>query len=153
MEAFGGFVDRDFRDYDYYAGVYDAAWGISNFLCDGDPGYPHCVAQRMHQVYRELDIASHTRANTVFLYLLRREFAGEPVWEQRFAWAAENEPGEVDRNMLAIANSLFAAHAGTDWRYYRAPDMSTFVANLIEQDFDTGGSSPFLQRIFEFRVA
>jgi hypothetical protein len=31
---FGGFLDRPLRDYDYYAGIYDALWSVAELACD-----------------------------------------------------------------------------------------------------------------------
>jgi len=151
MEAFGGFVDRDFRDYDYYAGVYDAAWSIANFICRGRGGQSDCIAQRLHGAYRDLDVQRHGRANTVFLYLVRREFSREPGWGDRFGWVEEQAGTMQDRNMLAIAQSLFAGQASSSGVYVSAPDMTSFIKRLVAADFDYSDSSEFLKRIFELQ--
>lgn len=151
MEAFGGFVDRDFRDYDYYAGVYDAAWSMSNFLCGEHARKADCMASNLHHAYQSLDIPSHERARTVFLYLARREFAAEPGWNERFAWVDVETPDQPDRNMLAIANSLFEGHDRPDSLFIAAPGMTAFITRLIEEQYDESQSSAFLKRIFKLK--
>jgi len=151
MAAFGGFVDRDFRDYDYFAGVYDAAWSIASFVCTGQRGRRDCVAHRMRNAYDELGIAGHSKANAVFLYLTRQEFAGDPGWTERYAWVEQQVATPQDRNMLAIARSLFAGHGSSEGLYVVAPDMTAFITRLVAEDYDYSGSSEFLQRIFRLQ--
>ena len=56
--AFGAFLDERFRDFDYYAGVYDAVYGIAEFLCftssgsDGDRD--ECRGEQAQRVYLQL---------------------------------------------------------------------------------------------------
>lgn len=56
--AFGAFLDERFRDFDYYAGVYDAVYGIAEFLCftsagsDGDRD--ECRGAQAQRVYLQL---------------------------------------------------------------------------------------------------
>lgn len=151
MAAFGGFVDRDFRDYDYFAGVYDAAWSIANFVCAGQRGKRDCVAELMHSAYRELGVAEHAKANAVFLYLTRQEFSGDPGWAERYAWVEQQAGTPQDRNMLAIARSLFAGHGSSEAMYVAAPDMTAFITRLVAEDYDYSGSSEFLKRIFRLQ--
>lgn len=151
MEAFGGFVDRDFRDYDYYAGVYDAAWSIAHFLCAGRPGARDCIAKRMQDAYREFGVPGNERADTVFLYLTRQEFSGDPGWSDRFAWAEQHAGTAQDRNMLAIAQSLFERDSSSTDLYVAAPDMTAFITQLVAKDYDDSESSPFLKRIFKLQ--
>lgn len=151
MEAFGAFVDRSFREYDYYAGIYDAVWGIANFVCERHFNQAACMPAQIHEIYLALRIQESPRANTVFLYLLRREFADESGWDDGFAWVATYTSLAADRNMLAIAKSLFVEHAGSGETSYQAPSMTAFITSLINEQYDASESSAFLQRIFKLR--
>jgi len=151
MQAFGGFVDRSFREYDYYAGIYDAVWGISNFLCERQFDHGSCIAQTMGTLHGEIGIAADQPANTVFLYLLRREFAEVFASEEAFSWAHADFGLGTDGNMLAIANSLFGESLANDENTYNAPSMTAFITGLTNQEFDASDSSAFLKRIFKLK--
>jgi len=56
MQAFGAFVDRSFREYDYYAGVYDAVWGMASFACERQFNREACLPAQIHKTYLALDI-------------------------------------------------------------------------------------------------
>lgn len=56
--SFAGFIDERFREFDYYAGVYDAVYGMAEFLClsmEG-PGNDRnqCRAQFAKKIYLQL---------------------------------------------------------------------------------------------------
>ena len=151
MQAFGGFVDRSFREYDYYAGIYDAVWGIANFVCERHFDHRACLAEKIQQTYQVLGISDSRPANTVFLNLLRREFAGASAMEDQFAWAKPYADQSIDQNMQAIANSLFAESIAAGETSYKAPSMTAFITSLINEDYDASDSSAFLQRIFKLK--
>lgn len=148
MHAFGGFVDRSFREYDYYAGVYDAIWGIANFVCERQPRRETCQASHMQRYFNALGIYESAPASTVFLHLLQQEF---PASGSAFAWAETYAQRGTDKRMQAIARSLFAGAVETDEEGNDVPSMTAFIAGLIEEDFDASSSSAFLQRIFRLK--
>jgi len=151
MQAFGGFVDRSFREYDYYAGIYDAVWGIANFVCERQFNLRACLARNIKQTYQALGIPASQPANTVFLYLLRREFAEASTFQDDFAWAKTYADQTTDKNMQAIANSLFGEPISVSDASYTAPSMTAFITGLISENYDSANSSAFLQRIFKLR--
>ena len=151
MEAFGAFVDRSFREYDYHAGIYDAVWGIANFVCEHQFNHAVCLPAQFHEIYMALRIQESPQANTVFLYLLQREFSEEPGWKNEFAWVNTYTKQTMDKNMLAIANSLFVDPVTSDKASYQAPSMTAFITNLINEQYDASNSSAFLQRIFRLK--
>ena len=151
MQAFGGFVDRSFREYDYYAGIYDAIWGIANFVCERHFDLETCMARHIKQTYDALGIPASQPANTVFLYLLRREFAEASTFQGEFAWANTYAEQTTDQNMQAIANSLFGEPISAGGASYIAPSMTAFITGLISEDYDSTDSSAFLKRIFKLR--
>ena len=149
MSAFGGFVDPSFREYDYYAGVYDAVWGIANFVCERQLNPAACTVEQLRRIYVSLGIQESPPADTVFRYLLRREYAETDGFDSEFAWA--DAETSQDRNMLAIANSLFGDPATDGGAGNTAPTMTDFISRLVEQDYDSTNSSDFLKRIFRLR--
>jgi len=151
MQAFGAFVDRSFREYDYYAGIYDAVWGIASFACERQFNHAACLPAQMHKIYLVLGIQESPQARTVFLNLLQREFAEEPAWESSFAWANTYTDQAMDKNMLAIANSLFVDPVASGESSYQAPSMTAFITGLINEQYDASNSSAFLKRIFRLK--
>ena len=151
MGAFGGFVDRSFREYDYYAGIYDAVWGIANFICERHPDHNACMAENIQQTYLALGIQDNRPAQTVFLYLLGREFVDASGPKDDFAWTRTYADQPTDQNMLAIAKSLFGEPIAADETSHKAPNMTEFITTLVNQDYDSSDSSAFLQRIFKLR--
>ena len=151
MQAFGAFVDRSFREYDYYAGIYDAVWGIASFACEHQFNHAACLPAQIHKTYLILGIQESPQARTVFLNLLQREFSEEPAWENNFTWANAYAEQTMDKNMLAIANSLFVNFAETGEASNDAPTMTAFITSLVDEQYDASNSSAFLQRIFRLR--
>ena len=89
--AFGAFLDTRFREYDYYAGVYDAVYGMAEWLCEKTAGNGDdknaCRADAARQVYLQLCApgADHPeqvcrdtqpQANVVIRQLVRLEVCG-----------------------------------------------------------------------------
>lgn len=58
LVAFGAFLDERFRDFDYYAGVYDAVYGLAEFLCFSASGAGEdrdaCRGEHAKQIYLHL---------------------------------------------------------------------------------------------------
>ena len=148
---FGAFADPDFRQYDYFAGVYDAVWGIANYICERRADAAACLPVQMHNIYDSLSIRENLRANTVFDYLVRREYpeayANDPGW----AWARERAPRQPDGNMRAIANSLFGKTLAREEWPYQAPKIGEFISRLTQEQYDTHRSSKFLKRVFTLK--
>jgi len=150
-QAFGAFVDRSFREYDYYAGVYDAVWGMASFACERQFNQAVCLPAQIHKTYLALRIQESLPARTVFLNLLQREFAEKDAWESNFAWANTHADEAMDKNMLAIANSLFIDPVASGETSFNAPSMTAFITGLIDEQYDASNSSAFLKRIFKLR--
>jgi predicted acylesterase/phospholipase RssA len=76
LAHFGAFLDKQFRNYDYYTGVYDAVYGIVNFRCQGNCS-PDCLGSQTRNLYRELNVGVDPSAAHVFLSLAEREHRDE----------------------------------------------------------------------------
>lgn len=148
---FGAFADPDFRKYDYFAGIYDAVWGIANFICERRPDIGRCTPEKMGKIYQALGIDKNIQANTVFMYLLEREFPKQGRYGSHWSWASTQATQEVDRNLLAIANSLFGETLSEQDQPYEAPKIGLFISRLTKEDYDTSQSSEFLRRIFSLK--
>jgi len=149
--SFGAFADPDFRQYDYYAGVYDAAWNMANYLCERRADAAECLPRRMGEIYKTLGVSGNHRANTVFMVLLQHEYPGAYSHDARWAWASRHSPAKPDANMIAIANSLFGKDLPREQWPYEAPKIGEFIARLTRQRYDTQHSSHFLKRVFTLR--
>jgi hypothetical protein len=56
--SFAAFIDERFRDFDYYAGVYDAVYGMAEFICISNIGpiadRNECRARSANKIYLQL---------------------------------------------------------------------------------------------------
>ncbi len=81
--AFGAFLDERFRDFDYYAGVYDALYGIAEFYCyRGSDFSERCRSDAFRTVYFDLCPECETAAvdaNVVFRHLVALDVCGADV--------------------------------------------------------------------------
>ncbi len=52
LASFGAFLERRFRDFDYYAGVYDAVYGVSEFYCNSKGSMTEaCLSRTFRNLY------------------------------------------------------------------------------------------------------
>jgi hypothetical protein len=120
LSDFGAFLEYKFREYDYYAGVYDAIVVASGSLCSlhftpaqqrGE--YRECFDQTAKQVYEILGVETDPKARAAVAMLGRDEFAGTGL----LGFAYQPMPAE-DRDMHiihdALAKTLEAGHGGSD---------------------------------------
>jgi len=158
LESFGAFLDLKFREYDYYAGVYDAVIAAVDIRCnlqysaDADSErFAICRDRLAESLYRRL-VEKDARGRYVFALLARAEFAGNN--ELRFAY--DPMPAE-DQDMRLIHEALvIALEAGT------LHDKSSEGAFFVEREFfdylrdnhftptpTETGEKPLLTRIME----
>lgn len=78
MMAFGAFMDESFREYDYYAGVYDGVLNMSRLNCGA--GDSKCLADTAMLYYAELGIEGSRKADYVFRYMASAEFSQSQNW-------------------------------------------------------------------------
>lgn len=104
LGGFGAFMDRKFREYDYYVGVYDAVVLISANGCirffppESQPEeYRRCFEARAERVYKVLKLERDPRARSVFALLARDEFADRGYLQ--FAYAPDI-PGDPDMQLI-----------------------------------------------------
>ncbi|MGH8194879.1 MAG: hypothetical protein ACREQ8_10835, partial [Woeseiaceae bacterium] len=122
--SFAAFIDERFRDFDYYAGVYDAIYGIAEFLCLSKEGLSNdrndCRARFAKKIYLQLcapDILtdkiaacreSSPNANAVLYELVVLEVCGTG-----HATNILSKPCELGR--WRWIEKLIPSHTGEDW--------------------------------------
>lgn len=108
MGDFGAFLDRKFRDYDYYVGIYDAVVFIAHNQCgmnfseaEQPAAYQTCLDHSSENLYRFLGLADDPKGRYVFGLLARREFGDQGG----LAYAYDPMPPE-HRDMRIIYEGL-----------------------------------------------
>lgn len=159
LGSFGAFLDLEFREYDYYVGVYDAIVVFTETVCashfqgDGQAReFGRCFDDLARAASEGLGVASSPRARFVFAVLARRNLA--PRGLARFAY---DPMPEADRSMAIIADGLERTlEAGR-----RPRDPAEHAISLEEEFFTTlrdqgfvptpvrDGGEPLLGRIME----
>jgi hypothetical protein len=158
LGSFGAFLDYEFREYDYYVGVYDAVIMFADKMCGSHftPGghseaFSRCFAEVAEISYRLLGVDDVPRARYVFALLARRNHGD--TGELRFAYDPMPEP---DRNMAIIATGLeetlatghAAGHSAGRWVV-----EEEFFTTLRDEGFEptptADGSEPLLARIID----
>ncbi|MEM7705662.1 MAG: patatin-like phospholipase family protein [Pseudomonadota bacterium] len=110
--AFGAFLDRSFRYYDYYAGVYDALYNITFAECEplvGKPGHDRCMAGRSEAVYqilcgRSCDSAELWQFNRLLKALVESEGISNWAWVNTLPDGSA--PSVETNRLLAIERAI-----------------------------------------------
>jgi hypothetical protein len=143
LSSFGAFLERKFREYDYYVGVYDAVVAVSEAVCRIQfPSAREGAAQRRcldatsRELYAQLGIAQDARGRYVFATLARAEFGSSG----HLRYAYDPMPAE-DRDMRIIYEGLAKSlEAG-----YFSPEASQsafFVETVFFNHLKTAGFVP-----------
>ncbi len=102
LEHFGAFLDRGFREYDYYVGVYDAIVNAAKYACEYGDGQKAkdvaCKVRARRYIYRILTKGSNK--SKYFLNLLSKEEFGTPFEEKSYP---------EDADMVAIYKAIQSA--------------------------------------------
>lgn len=159
LGSFGAFLDLEFREYDYYVGVYDAVVLFSESVCgavfsraEQPASLTECVDEVAERAHRRLGVADNPRARYVFALTAKRSFGA--TGGLRFAY--EPMP-EVDRNMSIIfeglERTLEAARPQPDPASRSVSVEQEFFTTLRDEGFvptpNPDGSEPLLAQIME----
>jgi hypothetical protein len=159
LASFGAFIDKSFREFDYYAGIYDAINNIATYSCETQfltenkdinsiiKDTNKCVANMAKNVYEALGIGNDNSAKTVFALIAKKEHP-----EENWKWADNTEIGSIENNLLAVGKSLDDTdsqpnHCGKD-----ESEFKCFIRKLESSKFDrskTSHTSPELVHILE----
>lgn len=84
LGGFAAFLDRKFREYDYYVGVYDATILVASNMCSNfyspqkqAKEFHQCFDQKVQRIYEILEIEQDPRARYVFSLLARGEYGSK----------------------------------------------------------------------------
>lgn len=117
LKHFGAFLDKGFREYDYYVGVYDAIVDQAKDNCIEDNRVA-CEMQKRSEAYELLSKGSN-RAKYILNLLSSEEFG----------YAFEKKSYPVEPDLLAIFNSIKTLNYQDMEEYY------TFISKLNEQKY------------------
>ncbi len=122
LEHFGAFLDKRFREYDYYVGVYDAIINASKYACEYGDGkaFARGTCERRSRKYIYTILTKDQDHSKHFLNLLSKEEFGVPFEEKVYP---ENRP------LVQIYEAIKSAHKGD------IEDYHIFIENLKNSGF------------------
>ena len=123
LDHFGAFLDRGFREYDYYIGVYDSIVNGAKYTCANIPNSEHCQQVIRVKNYRLLSKKSN-RAKYILNLLSSEEF-GYPFESKTYA----TEP-----DLLAIFHAIKSLNYQDMEEFYR------FIENLNHEQYQAQNS-------------
>ncbi|MBT8128130.1 MAG: patatin-like phospholipase family protein [Gammaproteobacteria bacterium] len=157
LSDFGAFLDLKFREYDYYAGVYDAVIIAAQTMCSQKfseqrqpKEFKQCqdaLAENLHDI---IDVDTDPRGRYVFARLAQWEFG-----EQQSLRFAYTPLPEEDRDMRIIFDGLIETLEAGEKSDVAKKELffteNTFFLHLNDESFDTtpteDGSTPLLKQI------
>lgn len=157
LSSLGAFLDRKFREYDYYVGVYDALVSASDTICRlhlslerRSPDYPGCMDGTARRLYEGLGVARDARGRYLLALLAHAEFGTE----NRMRFAYDPMPAE-DRDMRIIhegmRKTLEAGHLSPTASQSFFFVEESFFRHLRSEGFEPSptldGRAPLLARI------
>ncbi|MBI3187081.1 MAG: patatin-like phospholipase family protein, partial [Gammaproteobacteria bacterium] len=78
LSHFGAFAAREFREYDYYAGVYDGFYNTARSICNSrrqtEQNSSACITGIMLELHKKLELSSDKNAAYLFALLYQQEF-------------------------------------------------------------------------------
>lgn len=116
LEHFGAFLDRGFRDYDYFVGVYGAIVNSATYACKGKD--EACFKRAKRYIY-DIVIKESKRGRGFLNYLSGEEFG----------YAFEEGDFDVDEDLLKIYQSI------KNITQNDMQDFHTFIGNLNKNNY------------------
>lgn len=159
LDSFGAFFDYKFREFDYYAGVYDAIVVIADTQCSGNYPFSSQPAQRSdcrdqvsEDLYNLLGVADNPKSRYAFARMARQEFGSQGA----LRYAYDPMPPE-DRDVRIIFEGLsqsFLADGNNDLDTdAKQSAESVFFKHLSAQGFEPTtppeGGTPLLSLIMD----
>ncbi len=137
---FGAFFERGFREFDYYAGVYDAINDIAAYACrfrQTSPGFMGCQKGEVAQeLFRRLRLAADANARFVFARLGALEHGTAADWR----WLDELSVASADARVQGVAQALQqVATLGADG-VFQARGFDAFVGALRQAGYPGEGA-------------
>ncbi|HHH20080.1 MAG TPA: patatin-like phospholipase family protein [Campylobacterales bacterium] len=125
LGAFGAFLNEDFRIYDYYVGVYDAIYHLSESMHERGYFLEQSQERLMNRLKHELGIDNHPEARQAYRLFFDTEFKGvkHPKTDNKFA---------------AIYNAF--NHDKQDTERYDITEFDLFLSKLDMRQIKNQGS-------------
>lgn len=155
LAHFGAFIDEAFREYDYYAGVYDGIHNIARYRCYRQNGSEtvadKCLAEQAHKVYQSLlpdnsEAEQIVIARYVYALLAQHEFQHTPQ-EALWNWAWQQVKKPPKSNVILVTSTLIAVD---NIDSQSDPELRDFIA-MLPDEFDLTHSDHIIRRILKFR--
>ena len=150
LGAFGAFIDQPFREYDYYAGIYDAVYGLADFLCKRRTSYQTCLASETKRIYIKLGVPAATDANNIFYLLAIHEHPDYQQQSSPWQWlsSAKYFPSLQQKgNLPIIFKALSKDFDPAQDTIYEEPEFTDFIHALFKSCYQVSNSSQFMKRI------
>lgn len=154
LGAFGAFIDRSFREYDYYAGIYDAIFGLADFYCMRGKDYQACLSAETKKIYLKLGVPQAVDADTVFYLLATHEHPDYQKSTSPWQWlTGYTSSTQQDRNNnLSIIFAALTRHFDPERNtIYEEPEFTDLIQTLFRNGYDVSHSSQFMQRIYRLK--
>jgi predicted acylesterase/phospholipase RssA len=157
LAHFGAFIDSSFREYDYYAGIYDALINISEYRCHvqlhGQPPQADCLAREAKKVHQALfrnasQPGDQRLARQIIALLARNEYGNqENAADWQWAWQVLETTNETEQqsNALVVARALLSLD-----EQQQDPSLEQLIAEL-PQDFKLDDAGFMIRRIIKHR--
>ncbi len=135
LSNFGAFLDRNFREYDYFVGVYDAIYDLAKSMREKG-AYPHQTQKSLMKHFKQiLRIDAHPNAKSAYTMLYNAEFAHKlPQPKGKFATiyrAFDLQKSDETRYDMASFKSFLKR---LDLRYL--PHSRKSFLNYAQKDID-----------------
>lgn len=140
LSHFGAFLDQTFRDYDYYAGVYDAIYGIAEYDCvqmgQQRNNKDTCIGEQAQKVFNELIIQENSPGdhknldNNELIWVLSQIAQKEHGESAAWTWLTDKniDPNLVNGN-LRVITELILKDCKKD-SLCNEPDFKDFLNSL-----------------------
>lgn len=158
---FGAFLDKAFREYDYYAGIYDAIYVIANYHCERNRNQ-RCLSERTQSLYQGFKISSSAAANTVFILLAKYEHLNNKKNNDNWQWLNDIKPTKSNNNneqeLVSNIKIIFKSLTQTvtennkmDFTLFE--EFIFFSKRLLSNNYNTHtvDSSEFMKRLYELK--
>jgi predicted acylesterase/phospholipase RssA len=159
---FGAFLDQTFRDYDYYAGVYDAIHGIAEYDCvrmeQQINNKDKCLGEQAEKVFNELiieekDLGNHKNSdNNELIWVLSQMGQKEHGESAAWTWLTSKniDPNLVNSNLRVIAE-LILQGCQQD-QLCNEPDFKDFLNDVASNpSFDKNRADEAIRNIIRVK--
>ncbi|MFV2060700.1 MAG: patatin-like phospholipase family protein [Gammaproteobacteria bacterium] len=153
LENFGAFMDSYFREYDYYAGIYDALNRISSYFCERSRQQA-CMANNSKQLFKKFKIAETPVASVLITALFKDEYLVSDNSNSPWNWLNEVPESYEDNinihNIKIIFKTLLEIENNKDSTNKTSSSFDEFVLflrTLLKNGYDVSHSSSFMKRV------